>query len=192
LSGIPPGHHDGPGTGLPHVELSNSMIAAFDAHYLHDGRASAAAVLFSEYGQAEPEAVYTISLTHVAEYLPGAFFKRELPCILELMDRIPCRPQEVVVDGNVCLGGAPGLGWHLYEALSRMIPVIGVAKSPCRGFSGAEVFRGLSRRPLYLTAAGLELPEACRRVESMHGGHRLPSLLKRVDREARSAAQPGP
>jgi deoxyribonuclease V len=165
------------------------MIVAFDVHYLHDGRASAAAVLFSEYRQADPEAVYTICLMRVAEYVPGAFFKRELPCILELMDRIPCKLKEAVVDGNVRLGEAPGLGWHLYEALARKVPVIGVAKSRCRGFSGAEVLRGMSRRPLYVTAAGLELPEACRRVESMHGGHRLPRLLKLVDREARSAAQ---
>jgi len=33
------------------------MIAAFDVHYGRDGRASAAAVLFSNYGDAKPAAV---------------------------------------------------------------------------------------------------------------------------------------
>jgi hypothetical protein len=34
------------------------MIAAFDVHYLEDGFASAAAVLFSDYTDAESAAVY--------------------------------------------------------------------------------------------------------------------------------------
>jgi deoxyribonuclease V len=58
------------------------MIAAFDVHYLRDD-ASAPAVLFSDYGDAAPSAEYALFLSGAADYVPGEFYKRELPsCIL--------------------------------------------------------------------------------------------------------------
>ena len=47
------------------------MIAAFDVHYLKNGCASAAAVLFSDYSDAEPAVVYTQFLPGAADYIPG-------------------------------------------------------------------------------------------------------------------------
>lgn len=65
------------------------MITAFDVHYLEDGRASATAVLFYDYSDSEPEAVYTKFLTAVAaDYIPGELYRRELPCILTLLKQI--------------------------------------------------------------------------------------------------------
>ena len=45
----------------------------------------------------------------------------------------------------------------------------------------AEVLRGESTKPLFMSAAGCELSEAAKNVQAMHGAHRLPVLLKRVD-----------
>jgi deoxyribonuclease V len=87
------------------------------------------------------------------------------------------------------LGERPGLGRWLFLSLDGKIPVIGVAKSPFRGSSGVPLFRGNSVRPLYVTSAGVEPKEACERIRRMHGLHRVPTLLKRVDLLANQHAE---
>ncbi|MGD8369468.1 MAG: endonuclease V [Desulfobacterales bacterium] len=162
------------------------MIAAFDVHYPSDGGASAAAVLFSGYGDAEPAAEYTAVFGHVEDYVPGAFYRRELPCLLDLFRRMDPVPDETVIDGYVMLGDdRPGLGQHLFVRLGGKIPVIGVAKSKFEGACHVEVFRGDGGRPLYVTAAGMDPRIAADKIRTMSGKFRIPALLKRVDRLAR-------
>jgi deoxyribonuclease V len=123
-----------------------------------------------------------------APYEPGAFYRRELPPLRALLDALGDLPAVVVVDGYVWLGeGRPGLGAHLFEALARRVPVVGVAKEAFAGNALAlPVLRGASRRPLYVTAAGLDARSAAADVARMHGPGRAPSILRRVDRLARS------
>jgi deoxyribonuclease V len=90
-------------------------------------------------------------------------------------------PDEIIIDGYVMLGNSPGLGHHLFKSLDGKIPVIGVAKSLFEGSSAAEVFRGGSTRPLYITSAGMDIQEASEKIRAMHGDYRIPTLLKRVD-----------
>lgn len=163
------------------------IIAAFDVHYLADSCA-AAAVLFSDYSDAEPTATYAQVLPGAADYISGEFYIRELPCILTLLKQIRKAPDEMVVDGYVMLGNRPGLGQHLFESFDGKIPVVGVAKSKFKGSSGAEIFRGGSKYPLYVTSAGVDLQKASERIRTMHGDHRIPTLLKRVDLLAREKA----
>ena len=165
------------------------IIAAFDVHYSEDGRAAAAAVLFSNYSDTEPAAVYTNRLPGAAAYIPGEFYRRELPCILALIQQINEALDEMIVDGYVMLGDKPGLGQYLYESFDGTIPVIGVAKSKFRGSADAEVLRGESIHPLYVTSAGADLQEAAGKIRTMHGPYRIPTLLKRVDLLAREKAQ---
>lgn len=161
------------------------MIAAFDVHYFPDGKASAAAVLFADYRDATALLTFSTLVDTAFRYVPGQFYKRELPCILRLLDEFGEVPGEMIVDGYVMLAGRPGLGWHLFESLGRNVDVIGVAKSKYRGSAGVEVLRGKSSRPLYVTSAGIDPLEAAERVRSMHGAARVPTLLKYVDRLAR-------
>jgi hypothetical protein len=103
------------------------------------------------------------------------------------------RVATVIVDGYVWLGpgNRPGLGAHLYKALYEKIPVIGVAKSIYSGATSARpVLRGRSRRPLYVTAAGMDSLVAAEHVRTMHGPHRIPALLKRADELCRSPERP--
>jgi deoxyribonuclease V len=165
------------------------MIAAFDVHYLENGYASAAAVLFSDYRDAEPIAVYTQFLPGAADYIPGEFYRRELPFILTLLKQIREVPDEMVVDGYVMLGDRPGLGQHLFNSFDGKIPVVGVAKSKFEGAGGIEVFRGGSIHPLYITSVGVNLEKASERIRTMHGAYRIPTLLKRVDVLAREQAR---
>ena len=123
---------------------------------------------------------------HEGAQIPGAFFRRELPCLLAVIAKIETPLDALVVDGYVQLNDKEGLGQHLYERLSRRVPVIGVAKTRFQGASGAEVLRGSSRSPLYVTAVGIDRGEAATCIMRMHGSHRIPTLLKRADRLART------
>jgi len=161
------------------------MYAAFDVHYLKDGNAKAAAVLFSDYSDMKPAATITQLLPDAAEYIPGQFYRRELPCIVALLQQISEPLDEVVIDGYVMLGDKPGLGMHLFNHLKGRAPVIGVAKSGFKGAYAAEVFRGRSERPLYITAVGINLQRASEKISMMHGDFRIPILLKHVDLLAR-------
>lgn len=164
------------------------MIAIFDVDYRGEG-AVAACVVVARWDAAVPEAEHTARIDHVAEYVPGRFFERELPCLLAVIECLPRRPDVVVVDAYVWLdGGRPGLGARLYEALGGAIPTVGVAKTAFRGAPAAEVFRGRSGRPLLVTAVSMDPSEAAERVRTMHGEHRVPTLIARVDRLARTGS----
>jgi deoxyribonuclease V len=167
-------------------------IAAFDVHYREDGMASAAAVCFQDFADGAYSKAYHHILPVPGSYLPGAFFRRELPCILELLARIEIPLTVLIIDGYVWLDGRPGLGQHLFEACAGRKAVIGVAKSPYHGAKGAAVHRGVSRKPLYVTTAGIDLESACRSVRRMQGAHRLPTLLRQVDRLARQGPVQAP
>jgi deoxyribonuclease V len=68
--------------------------------------------------------------------------------------------------------------------------VVGVAKTAFQGSTFATpVTRGTSARPVFVTARGMDVAEAARLVAAMHGPHRIPTLLGRVDRLARGDAR---
>lgn len=164
------------------------MIAVTDVHYFENGCA-AACVLFSDYSDRRPSASYTRILPLPADYVPGEFYRRELPCIVTMLQQINPLPNEIVIDGYVMLGDSPGLGQYLFQFLDSRIPVIGVAKSMFKGSFGIEVFRGKSTRPLYITSAGIEPQKAAEKIRTMHGAYRIPTLLRRVDILAREKAR---
>jgi deoxyribonuclease V len=166
---------------------NGAVLACADVHYRQEG-AVAACVLFSQWRDAAAAGELRASVNEVEPYEPGEFFRRELPCILRVLEDAKGPLETIVIDGYVWLDGAkrPGLGARLYEALGGQTPVIGVAKTLFRG-AGAfvTVMRGESKRPLYVTSAGIDVNQAAALVRSMHGEHRIPTLLKAVDRLCR-------
>jgi len=107
------------------------MILAFDTYYF-DNKAKTVALQFGSWDDAESINVYTEILEGIAGYEPGAFYKRELPCILSLLQQIDLNQVAcIIVDGFVYLDDdkKSGLGAHLYEAIGQKIPIIGVAKT---------------------------------------------------------------
>jgi deoxyribonuclease V len=166
------------------------MMACLDVAY-HGLEANAAAVLFRSWGDGFGKREIVTKVASAAEYLPGQFYRRELPCLLALLALAEEPLEALIVDGYVWLenGNLPGLGAHLYEALGRSTAVIGVAKSRFAGADGAvPVLRGGSNRPLQITAAGMDVRVAAHHIETMHGKHRIPTLLKRADQLSRSWA----
>ena len=167
------------------------MMICVDVDY-RDDHAIAAGVLFREWTDETPAREVVERIDGVAPYVPGEFFRRELPCLLALLARVGEPISLVVIDGYVWLADEthPGLGGYLYDALGRTTPVVGVAKTCFRSATLAvAVQRGEeATRPLFVTAAGIGVEEAARHVAAMHGNYRLPTLLKRVDSACREAS----
>jgi len=94
----------------------------------------------------------------------------------------------VVIDGYVWLGEPNhyGLGLYLYDALYKKVPIIGVAKNRFKDTpKECELFRGSSKKPLFITSVGVDLESAKKFIESMYGDYRIPKLLKKVDNLSR-------
>ena len=167
-------------------------LGIVDVHYENTG-ARAACVVAQAWDDVEGCEERVADIAEVMPYRSGAFFERELPCLVRVLSLVRARPNAVVVDGYTDLDehGAPGLGAHLHDQLGRSIPVIGVAKTAYRGGGFAKkLLRGASRSPLFVTARGMPIEDAARLVERMHGGNRIPTLLVRVDQLARGTATP--
>lgn len=162
------------------------MILAFDTGYF-EHKAKTVCIAFEEWTSTVCTKVYAEVSKNIEEYVPGAFYRRELPGILSLWPRVEEKEVEaIVIDGFVYLDdeGRLGLGGHLYRQLGGRVPVIGVAKT---NFAALEknkrlVFRGGSKRPLYITAVGIDLERAAHNIERMAGAFRIPALLKELDR----------
>lgn len=161
------------------------MIYAVDVYY-GNNIAQAVAIGFDHWTDRVPQISAKELIINVADYVPGEFYKRELPCILKVLDKLDYQSiSTIVIDGYVQLDelGTPGLGGHLFEKLQKKIPVIGVAKKSYAERSSyvREVYHGQSQQPLFVSAAGINVDEAAANIRSMHGEHRIPTLLKQLD-----------
>ena len=140
------------------------MIYAFDALYKGD-TGKIVCLGFNSWEDSSFQVEIIKHISPIAEYEPGSFYKREMPCIMEVLKDIELEPEDIlVIDGYVFLDNKrkPGLGYHLSEQLSGKYPVIGVAKT--RFFENTElvkeVFRGESKNPLFVTATGIDPAQA--------------------------------
>ena len=163
------------------------MIACVDVHYF-DGFANAAAILFQNWDDELAVDQFVVQCSETAEYLPGQFYQRELAPIVEVVSEINHAIETLVIDAYCQLSsdGAPGLGSHLDKKISGDTIIIGVAKTRFRDTNHAcELLRGNSSRPLFITAIGTDNNAAADCIKSMHGCHRIPTMLKKVDLLAR-------
>ena len=168
------------------------MLAAIDVQYDEHDCASAGLVLFHDWSDEAPVEIVQHRVPNCEPYEPGNFYSRELPVILETLESTTHEIDTLIVDCHVDFElGQPGLGRHLFESLGESVIIIGVAKSRFRDSDFAEeLFRGDSRKPLFVTAAGIPNSEAASRVLSMAGEYRIPRLLKLADSVARGNHEP--
>jgi len=144
------------------------LLVAFDVKYEEDDHA-AAGVVFRDWRDAEAVSEYTAVGDEVEPYVPGLFYRRELPCLLAVLAIVREPIDVAVIDGYVRLGEAPGLGMHLWHAVGGRFAVIGAAKSRFRNADALPVFRGKSKRPLFVSAVGIEVSHAAQCIVTMHG-----------------------
>lgn len=165
------------------------MIIAIDVHYAKNN-ATIAGVTFNSCKDEQEIQVYISHIEGVEDYVSGEFYRRELPCILHLLNEHSLTPELIIVDGFVTLSNnKKGLGEYLFDALDGEVPIIGVAKNSFSGLSkDAEIYRGESKKPLYISSKGLALQKAKEKVQLMSGSYRIPYLLKKADSSCRKAA----
>jgi len=169
--------------------LETNMIACVDTHYFDD-HATTGVVLFDSWTDAQPVKTFRDQLAGVsAQYVPGEFYKRELPCIIAAIESQLEHIETIVIDGYVHLGiDQPGLGLKLFQELDERKTIVGVAKKAFHSASQAiAVTRGKSQMPLFVTAAGISADEAADKIRSMHGPYRIPTLLKLADAISRES-----
>ncbi|MFF4652681.1 endonuclease V [Streptomyces sp. NPDC001380] len=142
-------------------------------------------------------------------YVPGLLAFRELPAVLDALDRLTVRPGLVVCDGyGVAHPRRLGLASHL--GLLTGIPSFGVAKTtftftftceppgPRRGDhsplldGGEEVGRALRTRegvkPVHVSVGhGVSLDRACAHTLRLTPRYRLPETTRRADSLCRRA-----
>ncbi len=161
------------------------MILAFDTYYF-DNKAKTVCLSFEHWPAEDHYKIDSEIIENIEAYESGAFYKRELPCILSLLKKLEIENTEaIIIDGYVYLNDQqePGLGAHLYQHLNGRIPIIGVAKT---NFATLEknkrlLTRGKSINPLYITSVGIDLDQATALIEKMGGPYRIPTLLKTLD-----------
>ena len=177
----------GPFLLVPHI----IMIICIDIAY-KENIAGIACACFEEISSADAEIIAKRQAIIAEEYEPGAFYKRELRLILPVIKSIKQPISTIIIDGYVWLGhnNEPGLGARLHEALKQDVSIIGVAKNSFKGDDWSyQLLRGNSAKPLFITSLGLAKEEAAKTIGRMHGDNRLPTHLKKVDREARAILQ---
>lgn len=134
---------------------------------------------------------HIVIVNEVAPYESGQFYKREMPCLLALINKIDQKNERfdvIIIDGYVFLDGKEqaGLGKYLYDNLSIKKPVIGIAKNQFKDISDTyAVWRGISKHPLYVTSVGFDIREAKILVSQLEGKNRVPNIVTFVDRLGR-------
>jgi deoxyribonuclease V len=161
------------------------MIAAIDVHY-RGNEAKIVCLEIDNWIDNISSKTHIVYKYDVADYESGAFYKRELPCIINIMEYVDLEMVEcIVVDSYVYLddGNKKGLGYYVYEYFEGKIPVVGVAKTSFHNNTKnvRPILRGSSLSPLYVSSIGIELDVAAQYVMSMAGEFRMPTLLKLLD-----------
>ena len=161
------------------------MYLALDVHYKLN-YAKSVGILFETVNDANAHDVIIEQIYSVKPYQSGAFYKRELPCLLKVISKVNLNVLDaILVDGHVYIDNHHnyGLGAYLFEALEEKVPIIGVAKRAFHSneITVKEVLRGSSENPLYVSAIGMDLKPAAEFIAHMHGDFRHPTLLKILD-----------
>ncbi|MCX8110195.1 MAG: endonuclease V [Syntrophorhabdaceae bacterium] len=164
------------------------MKAVIDVHYSKD-RSIAACVVFKQWQDSIPFDFKRIILPPAEDYYPGQFYRRELPCLLSVLEKTGYLLETIIIDGYVHLKKGKGLGMYLFESLPYVSNIIGVAKNPLKiAHQFTPIMRGKSRRPLFISSIGCSIEYAVNSIVSMHGDFRIPTLLKIADALTRGEA----
>ncbi|GAB3213123.1 Endonuclease V [Marinactinospora thermotolerans DSM 45154] len=182
-----------------------SVVAGLDVTYAVDEERLVAAAVVMTADTLEVVETSVVTARPRFPYVPGLFAFRELPPLLEAVDRLRVRPDVYVCDGyGLAHPRRFGLACHLGVLLDR--PALGVAKSAFVGRTeapaaqrgawselreGEEVLgRALRTRegvkPVYVSVGHrVDLEGATRLVLRLTPRYRLPEPIRRADQLSR-------
>ena len=89
-------HRSWPTERTPHY---TTMLLALDVGYSDDHSALAGGVLMVDHRDPAPSRTITKKIAHVSDYIPGSFYLRELPCLLEVLQAITDPVSILIIDG---------------------------------------------------------------------------------------------
>lgn len=161
------------------------MILCADVLYDEkNDSANIGVILIKDFADEFPHKTYELKRNGIEPYIPGQFYKRELPCLMDAYNHALNDNEQIdviIIDGYCNLEpGHIGLGEHLFQELNESIPVIGVAKTEYKDAESIKVRGGL-----FVTASGIDAVSAAKYIETMHGKFKNPTILKNVDHLSR-------
>ncbi|MFI7637220.1 endonuclease V [Nonomuraea sp. NPDC049400] len=193
-----------------HVELTGptafSLVAGLDVHYLGDSLTAAVVVLDAGTLATVEEVVVEGEVAF--PYVPGLFAFRELPTLVEALERLTATPDLLVCDGYG-LAHPRGFGLACHLGVLTGLPALGVGKTPFVGthdmpgpergewspivHEGSVVGRALRTqrgvKPVYVSQGHrISLDTATDQTLRLAPRYRLPEAIRRADHLARHPA----
>ncbi|BCL15807.1 deoxyribonuclease V [Micromonospora sagamiensis] len=191
----------GPGPTAP------TTVAGLDVAYAEDGDRLAAAVTVLDVRTLRVVDSAVVTGRPAFDYVPGLFAFRELPALLDALDRLTNPPDLLVCDGHgLAHPRRFGLACHL--GVLTGLPAIGVGKTPLVGtwdppgerrgswsplVDGTEVVGRVLRtqdgvKPVFVSVGHrMGLENACALVLALAPSYRLPETTRTADRLCRAA-----
>jgi len=191
----------GPGPAAPRT------VAGLDVAYADDNDRLAAAVGVLDAATLEVVDHAVVAGRAAFDYVPGLFAFRELPALLEALDRLREPPDLLVCDGHgVAHPRRFGLACHV--GVLTGLPALGVGKTPLVGRweepgpqrgrwselrDGDEVVGRVLRtrdgvKPVFVSVGHrMNLDNACARVLALTPRYRLPETTRQADQACRRA-----
>ncbi|REE99178.1 deoxyribonuclease V [Thermomonospora umbrina] len=191
----------GPGSDEPRT------VAGLDVSYAEGSDLLAAAVVVLDAATLKPVEESVVIGTAAFPYVPGLFAFRELPALVEALEKLSVTPDLLVCDGHgLAHPRRFGLACHL--GVLTGLPAMGIAKTPLLGSydppgedrgsasdlrdNGEVVGRALRTRdgvrPVFVSAGHrIDLDTACRHALALSPRFRLPETTRRADRLSRQA-----
>ena len=190
------------------VELTGpdtfELVAGLDVHYRGDGALTAAVVVLDA-ATLEPVEQVVAHGEAAFPYVPGLFAFRELPALVDALERLTTTPDLLVCDGYG-LAHPRGFGLACHLGVLTGLPSLGVGKTPFVGthqppgeergswtpivHEGAVVGRALRTqrgvKPVYVSQGHrISLDVATEQVLHLAARYRLPEPIRRADHLAR-------
>ncbi|KAB8193172.1 endonuclease V [Nonomuraea phyllanthi] len=182
------------------------LVAGLDVHYRGDELTAAVVVL--DPGAPEPVEQVVVEGRVAFPYVPGLFAFRELPALVEALERLTVTPDLLVCDGYG-LAHPRGFGLACHLGVLTGVPALGVGKTPFVGtyetpgpergdwspivHEGAVVGRALRTRPgvkpVYVSQGHrISLDTATGQTLRLASRYRLPEPIRHADHLARHPA----
>ncbi|WP_049577824.1 endonuclease V [Nonomuraea sp. SBT364] len=191
-----------------HVELTGpdvfTTVAGLDVHY-HGDDALSAAVVVLDAGTLDVVERVVVHGRAAFPYVPGLFAFRELPALVEALERLTVTPDLLVCDGYG-LAHPRGFGLACHLGVLTGLPSLGVGKTPFVGthdapapargswspivLDGTPVGRALRTRagtkPVYVSQGHrITLDTVTEQVLRLSPRFRLPEPVRQADHLAR-------